>query len=149
MRLKHLHISGIRVKNVTKLQNMIENTSLLHLSLRLNTKTFGSSSKFFKILESIERNGSILKFSLNEKEKEKDGCEHKRNIGNLKKTRAVCETLLCVKQFRKTHLLELVGRDMTKLLSKFLYLTYPDAQTWTSPEDEDEEQTSKKRKVKI
>lgn len=145
--LKDLEVSCIRIRKATKLQKLIaENTSLQHICLYT---LFVTNSKFFKILDGIERNGSILRFSLSTKDIMKNGCEHMRNLNNLKKTKSVCETLMCIKRFRQTQMLDMIGRDMTKLLSKYLLPTYADAQTWTVPEKEKPKKILKKRRIKI
>jgi hypothetical protein len=59
----------------------------------------------------------------------KSVCE--RNCSNLSKAKNLCKLLVFVKRYKTATVLDVIGKDILKLLCFYLFNTYPDFETWT------------------
>lgn len=131
--LKTLQLQNVIINNIEGWGNMLsENTNLTSLSLTIeqtDEHDEAECKQFNQIVDAFKRNGSILSGRVT------NGFYgaanlFERNQQNLEKTISACQTILAIKQYRKSPVLQTLGRDISLMLAKFLKRTRADYESW-------------------
>lgn len=138
-RVKSLHIHCLSCDDVDTFMNfareIADKQRLMGLTLNID-KDFDieDDETLGKFDDILKTNGSITLGNSDVFNYPKIFSRNKRSRMNC---RAACVSILAAKKFRQSHDLQTMGRDISTLLSKHLWQTVCDVETWTNTYQED------------
>jgi hypothetical protein len=93
---------------------------------------FRMDNAFEKVIGTITKNGSIVHVIVNHETPSPISSMAQRNVENVTTCLELCETLLALKKYGKSSLVDLLCRDLFVLLSQHLLKTWTDREGWKS-----------------
>jgi hypothetical protein len=131
--LKTLKLLNVTFNDVEVWETiMTENTSLISLDLSIYQNEEHDDSEcrqFNQIVDTFQRNGSIISGRVTNGFYTAANL-FERNFKNLEKTKSACQTILAIKKFRKSPMLQMYDRNITLMMAQYLKKTTADYESW-------------------